>query len=117
LVLLAILFVWSVDEPEADVAPDAAVAANTPPEIQSLELVVAPADIVARPTGRDADGDRFHFRYRWSVAGRPQPTRGALLKRNRVRPGETVEVEATPVDRRGAVGRPMRSSLSMEASP
>lgn len=94
----------------------AAAPVNNPPEVQTLEIVLSPSKVIARPQGRDIDGDPLRYRYRWTVAGQPQRTHGALLSRNLVSPGQTVEVEATPVDSHGASGRPMRSSLAVESA-
>lgn len=112
--LLVVLFLRSLGGSQAEDVEPTATVANNPPEIQSLELVLTRGNVVARPIGRDPDGDRFHFRYRWSVSGKPLDIRRPLLPKNRIQTGDTVEVEATPVDRHGAEGRPMRSSLSVE---
>jgi len=113
-IALAIVRLLAVQR-DAPVA-QAATAVNNPPEIQTLELVLSPSKVVARPQGRDIDGDRFRYRYRWTVAGRLQRAHGALLSRNLVSQGQTVEVEATPVDSHGVLGRPMRSSLTLDSA-
>jgi len=95
-------------------AAEAAAPANHSPEIQTLELVLSRSNVVARAQGHDIDGHRFRYQYRWTVGGQLQRARGASLSRNLVSPGQTVEVEATPVDRLGASGRPMRSSLTLD---
>jgi hypothetical protein len=110
----AVLLVRDLGRKQSAGSGAVAVAENHPPEIQSLELVPLRADLVARPLGRDVDGDPFRFQYKWTVAGRPQRTRSALLPKGYAKAGETVEVEATPVDSHGARGRPMRSSLTLE---
>jgi len=111
LVIVRLLAVQQ-DKPVAQ----AAAPANNPPEVHTLELVLSPSKVVARPQGRDIDGDRFRYRYRWTVAGQLQRAHGALLSRNLVSQGQTVEVEATPVDSHGASGRPMRSSLTLDSA-
>lgn len=116
LAVLSVLLVRRLMRPDEEKATVAPVAENHPPEIQSLELSLSDTDVMARAIGRDADGDRFRFHYRWTVAGKPQPGRRAMISRSMVPAGAIVEVEATPVDGRGARGRPMRSTLTMEST-
>jgi hypothetical protein len=77
--------------------------ANRAPEIVRLSIepgrqVMAGTPIVARPEGRDLDGDALDYHYRWQVNGRRWQDGGAVLETRRLKRGDTVRVQIVASD-------------------
>ena len=77
---------------------------NAPPRLERVEIepagdIFVGRPIVVRPDARDSDGDAVHFRYTWTVNGRPV-FEGAALSTENLRRGDVVQVEIVASDGR-----------------
>jgi len=121
---------WTVvvvpNDGEASGAPARATVevANTPPSAPQVRLELArPAAtqdvraVVERP-GRDPDGDKVSYRYRWEVEGRPLnlPADAAVLPAGFARKREKIAVEVASFDGQ-AIGGSTRAESQVVNSP
>jgi len=96
---------------------------NHPPAVNSARLVANSFTrndtVTVEIALGDADGDRVTMRYQWLVNGRAEEGEtGPTLNLGRLRRGDHVSVELTPVDARGAVGTAFRTdAVAVENTP
>jgi len=86
---------------------------NTPPEIMSLSVLprgfFRGIDIIAKPVGRDVDGDSISYSYLWLINGEERlGETSATLSGEQFTRGDRVSVVVTPFDGEGN-GKPVHS--------
>ncbi len=78
------------------------VIGNAPPQVISIALepavVYTGADIIAKPTASDPDGDDIQYDYHWSINGQEVTGSSPVLKGDLLKKGDKVTLLVTPTD-------------------